>query len=67
MGPYAGVDYNLTLCRQQHIYLGQPYAIESALTLCQSRLYPPVSDLGFAYPYDWRSFVRAKRKTSKDL
>ncbi len=30
MGPYAGVDYNLTLCplqsRLQHIYDGQPYA-----------------------------------------
>jgi hypothetical protein len=30
MGPYAGVDYNLTLCpiqsRLQHIYHGQPYA-----------------------------------------
>jgi hypothetical protein len=30
MGPYAGVDYNLTLCplqsRPQHIYHGQPYA-----------------------------------------
>jgi hypothetical protein len=29
MGPYAGVEYNLTLCRHsrhQHIYHGQPYA-----------------------------------------
>ncbi len=30
MGPYAGVEYNLTLCplqsRLQHIYHGQPYA-----------------------------------------
>jgi hypothetical protein len=30
MRPYAGVDYNLTLCpvqsRLQHIYHGQPYA-----------------------------------------
>jgi hypothetical protein len=30
MGPYAGVDYNLTLCRLQsrlqHIYHGQLYA-----------------------------------------
>ncbi len=30
MGPYAGVDYNLTLCslqnRLQHIYRRQPYA-----------------------------------------
>jgi hypothetical protein len=30
LGPYAGVEYNLTLCplqsRLQHIYHGQPYA-----------------------------------------
>jgi hypothetical protein len=26
MGPYARVDYNLTLCRLLHIYYGQPYA-----------------------------------------
>ncbi len=30
MGPYAGADYNLTLCpllsRLRHIYHGQPYA-----------------------------------------
>jgi hypothetical protein len=26
MGPYVGVDYNLTLCPLQHIYHGQPYA-----------------------------------------
>jgi hypothetical protein len=30
MGPYSGVDYNLTLCplqsRLQHIYHGQSYA-----------------------------------------
>jgi hypothetical protein len=43
MGPYAGVDYNLTLCRLQsrlqHIYHGQPMP-ELTLTLCQSRLYP---------------------------
>ncbi len=26
MVPYAGVDYNLTLCRLQHMYLGQNYA-----------------------------------------
>ncbi len=50
MGPYAVVDYKLTLCRRQsrlqHIYHGQLYA-RSTLTLCQSRLYPPVRDLGF--------------------
>jgi hypothetical protein len=26
MGPYAGFDYNLTVCQLQHIYHGQPYA-----------------------------------------
>jgi hypothetical protein len=26
MGPYAGVDYNLTHSRLEHIYHGQPYA-----------------------------------------
>ncbi len=25
IGPYAGVDYNPTLCRFQHMYHGQPY------------------------------------------
>ncbi len=48
MGPYDRVDYNLTLCppqsRLQHIYHGVP---SSTLTLCQSRLYPPVRDFGF--------------------
>jgi hypothetical protein len=49
MEPYAGVDYNINLRRLQlqHIYHGQPYARESAITLCQSRLCPPVSDLEF--------------------
>jgi hypothetical protein len=50
MGPYAEVDYILTLCplqsRLQHIYYGQPIP-ESTLTLCQSRLYAPVRDLRF--------------------
>jgi hypothetical protein len=48
MVPYAGDEYNLTLCqlqsRIQHIYHGP----ESTLTLCQSRLYPPVRDFGFS-------------------
>ncbi len=47
VGPYAGVDNNLPLCpllsRLQHIY---PMP-ESTLTLCQSRLYPPVRVFGF--------------------
>jgi hypothetical protein len=44
MGPYAGVDYNLTLCRLQsrlqHMYHGQTNA---RVDLSPSRLYPPVS------------------------
>ncbi len=36
MGPYAGFDYSLIVCR----------LLESTLTLSQSRLYPPVRDLG---------------------
>jgi hypothetical protein len=51
MGPYDGVDYNLTLCplqsRLQHIYHGQSLTLKSTMTLCQSRLYPPVRDFGF--------------------
>jgi hypothetical protein len=54
MGPYAGVDYNLTLCplqsRLQQIYygLGQPYARVDLNPICQSQLYPPVRDFGFS-------------------
>jgi hypothetical protein len=67
MGPYAEVDYNLTLStlqiRLQHIYhgIGQPYARvdlnpmpESTLTLCQSRLYPPFRGFGFGLCRIWR-------------
>jgi hypothetical protein len=40
IGPCAGVDYNLTLCRLQsrlqHMYTGNP--------LSQTRLFPPVKD-----------------------
>jgi hypothetical protein len=58
LSPYAGVDYNLTLCqlqsRLQHIYHGQPFARvdlnpipESTFTLYLSQLYPPVRDFEF--------------------
>jgi hypothetical protein len=49
MQPYAGGDYiyDLTLCpiqsRLQQFTMGNPMP-ESTLTLCQSRLYPPVWD-----------------------
>jgi hypothetical protein len=55
MGPFAGVDYNLTSCplqsRLQHIYHGQPYArvdlnpMPELTSICQSRLYPPSQGL----------------------
>jgi hypothetical protein len=44
MGPYAGVDYNLTLCplqsRLQHIYHGQSYARVDLNPLPESTLAP---------------------------
>jgi hypothetical protein len=44
MGPYAGVDYNLTLCplqsRHQHIYHGEPYAKVDLNPLPESTLSP---------------------------
>ncbi len=46
MVPYAGVDYNLTLCPLRTFTMGNPMT-ESTLTQCQSRLYPPVPDFGF--------------------
>ncbi len=48
MGPYAGVDYNLTLLYvdSSTCTMVKPMP-ESTLTLCQSRLYLPVRDFGF--------------------
>jgi hypothetical protein len=44
MGPYAGVDLNLTLCplqsRLQHIYHGQPYARVDLKPRLESTLSP---------------------------
>ncbi len=53
-GPFAGVDYNLTLCplqsRLQHIYVAlATHMPESTVTLYQSRLYHPVRDFGFGF------------------
>jgi hypothetical protein len=36
MGPFARIDFNITLCRLQHMYMGNPMP-ESTLTLCQSQ------------------------------
>jgi hypothetical protein len=38
MGPYAGVDYNLTLCPLQHMYHGRPYARVDLNPLLESTL-----------------------------
>jgi hypothetical protein len=44
MGPYARVDYNLTLCslqsRLQHVYHGQPYARVDLSPMPESTLSP---------------------------
>ncbi len=63
MGPYAGVDYNLTLCplqsRLQHIYHGQPYA--------RVRFIPPSGNLDLASVHQLRSavflFLQMKRRS----
>jgi hypothetical protein len=45
MGPYTAGAYNLTLSRaQSRLQTRLPWA-----TLCQSRLYPAVRDLGFSH------------------
>ncbi len=65
MGPYAGVDYNynLTLCPLSVDYntftMGNPMP-ESALTLCQSQLYPPDRDFGFSLRSAKRSIALSR-------
>jgi hypothetical protein len=55
MGPYAGVDYNLTLCplqsRIQHIYHGQPYAWGDLNPMLELTLSPQVRDFGFGLTF----------------
>jgi hypothetical protein len=67
MGPYAGVDFNLTLrqlqSRLRHIHYGQPYMPESTLTLCHSRLYYPVRVLKFGLRQELRSTKLTVRGT----
>jgi hypothetical protein len=52
MGPYTGVDYNLTLCplqsRLQHIYHGQPYAKVDLNPMLGSTLSPQSGTLDLA-------------------
>jgi hypothetical protein len=58
----AGVDYNLTLCRQQYIYHGQPYARvdlnpmpESTLSPSQEiRIWPHVTSTSLRGGLDFR-------------
>ncbi len=66
MGPYAVVDYNVTLCplqsQLQHMYSTMGNSIpESTLTLCQSQLYPSVRDLGFGL---WKNNKNITAKSS---
>jgi hypothetical protein len=56
MGPYARVEYNLTLClvqsRLQQNYYRQPYATVDLNPMPdQSQLYPPVRYFGFGLNY----------------
>ncbi len=48
MQPYAGIDYNLTLCPLQNrlIYHGQPYA-RVDLNPMPEAIFPTVRDFGF--------------------
>jgi hypothetical protein len=46
MGPYAGIDYTSPYVDSNTYTMGNTIP-ESTLTLCQSRLYPPVRDLGW--------------------
>jgi hypothetical protein len=52
MGPYAGVDYNLTLCqlqsRLQDIYHGRPYARVDIKPMPESTLSPQSETLHLA-------------------
>ena len=51
MGPFARVDYNITLCRLQsrlqYMYHGQPYARVDLNPVPESTGIPPVRDLRF--------------------
>ncbi len=40
LGPYAGIDCNLTLCRLQHMYHRQPYSKADLNPMPQSTLFP---------------------------
>ncbi len=53
MGPYAGVEYNVTLCRLrsrlQHIYRGQPYARVDLNPMPEVDFIPQSGTLDLAY------------------
>jgi hypothetical protein len=53
VGPYAGVEYNLTYVHSRVVSItftmDNLYPMpDSTLTLCQSRLYPPIRDFAFS-------------------
>jgi hypothetical protein len=73
MGPYAGVDFFLTSpyvhsrVDSNTCTMGNPMP-ESALTLCQRRLYAPVKDLGFGlYTISLYTVILKKTKCCRRL
>ncbi len=64
MGPYARVDYNLTLCRLQHMYHGQPYARVELNHVLESTL-SPNQDKEFGLCSFYNETVRLKVLTQK--
>jgi hypothetical protein len=66
MGPYAGADYNLTLCplqsQFQDIYHGQPYARVDLNPMSESTLFPQSGTLDLAsveneVRLNWKLFI----------
>jgi hypothetical protein len=69
MGPYAGVDYNLTFCPLQsplqNIYHGQPYARVDLNPMPESTLTPPPSgtfELTSEFVSTYLCFTRTRRQ-----
>ncbi len=62
MGPYAGVDYNLTLCplqsRIQHMYHGQSYARVDRNPMPESNLAPQSGTLDLASVHELLRLLR---------
>jgi hypothetical protein len=65
MGPYAEVDYNLTLCQLQS--RANTFTMGLGNPLCQNRLYPPVRDFGFGLGYPANVLVPVLYESKKSL